>query len=119
MRLSPSFRDIVLITNADLVGTDIDTITASLVRSLPSSGQISANGVFCKQETSLQLFGVPPKLIISLIFLYLLLGWSAFVALFTIMAFAPLSVKVSKSYGKVQEEIMKVCCSSYSSAAGD
>lgn len=77
------------------------------------------------QESGLQLLAVPPKLIVSLLFLYSLLGWPAFVALGTIVAFAPLSYYVSKSYGQselsqswawdntvvaggVQEEIMKV-----------
>ncbi|KAL8286584.1 hypothetical protein RQP46_004601 [Phenoliferia psychrophenolica] len=72
----------------NLVGTDIDVITSSL-------------------ERSLQLLAIPPKLIISLVGLYILLGWSAFVALGTILAFAPLSVTVSKRYGGVQEEIMQ------------
>ncbi|KAK4046142.1 hypothetical protein OIV83_006313 [Microbotryomycetes sp. JL201] len=72
----------------NLVGTDIDVITSSLT-------------------TALQLFGVLPKLVVSLIFLYFLLGWSAFVALGAIIAFAPVSTMVSKKYGNVQEEIMK------------
>ncbi|KAM0789886.1 hypothetical protein ACM66B_006730 [Microbotryomycetes sp. NB124-2] len=72
----------------NLVGTDIDVITSSLT-------------------TALQLFGVLPKLVVSLIFLYFLLGWSAFVALAVIIAFAPVSTMVSKKYGNVQEEIMK------------
>ncbi|KAM0754516.1 P-loop containing nucleoside triphosphate hydrolase protein [Meredithblackwellia eburnea MCA 4105] len=72
----------------DLVGTDIDVITSSL-------------------ESSLPLLGIIPKLVVSLIGLYLLLGWSAFIALATILAFAPFSVRVSKRYGGVQEEIMK------------
>ncbi|KAK4054059.1 hypothetical protein OIO90_003704 [Microbotryomycetes sp. JL221] len=72
----------------NLVGTDIDVITSSLT-------------------TALQLFGVLPKLVVSLVFLYVLLGWSAFVALGAIVAFAPVSTMVSKKYGGVQEEIMK------------
>lgn len=72
---------------ADLVGTDIDVITSSLT-------------------VALQLFGVGPKLVVSLVFLYLLLGWSAFVALAAIVAFAPISTIVSRKYGAVQEQIM-------------
>ncbi|SCZ98055.1 BZ3500_MvSof-1268-A1-R1_Chr3-3g06545 [Microbotryum saponariae] len=72
----------------NLVGTDIDVITSSLT-------------------TSLQLFGVLPKLFVSLLFLYFLLGWSAFIALASIAAFAPMSTIVSRKYGAIQEEIMK------------
>ncbi|SCV74803.1 BQ2448_7832 [Microbotryum intermedium] len=72
----------------NLVGTDIDVITSSLT-------------------TSLQLFGVFPKLVVSLLFLYFLLGWSTFVALASIIAFAPMSTIVSRKYGAVQEETMK------------
>lgn len=60
------------------------------------------------QTTFLPLFGVLPKLVVSLVFLYVLLGWAAFVALGAIIAFAPVSRAVSKKYGGVQEEIMKV-----------
>lgn len=73
---------------ADLVGTDIDTITSSL-------------------PTALQLYAVLPKLVVSIVFLYVLLGWSAFVALGAIVLFAPVSNLVSRRYGAVQEEIMK------------
>ncbi|GAA5941205.1 uncharacterized protein JCM15063_006399 [Sporobolomyces koalae] len=72
----------------NLVGTDVDVITSSLT-------------------PALELFGIVPKLLVSLIFLYFLLGWSAFVALGVIIAFAPVSSIVSKKYGGVQEEIMK------------
>ncbi|GAA5982504.1 hypothetical protein JCM10908_006676 [Rhodotorula pacifica] len=72
----------------NLVGTDIDTITSSL-------------------PTALQLYAVLPKLIVSIAFLYVLLGWSAFVALGAILLFAPVSNLVSRRYGAVQEEIMK------------
>ncbi|BGP27903.1 hypothetical protein JCM10295v2_006890 [Rhodotorula toruloides] len=72
----------------NLVGTDIDTITSSL-------------------PSALQLFGVLPKLVVSLVFLYFLLGWSAFVALSSIVLFAPISNVVSRRYGAVQEDIMK------------
>ncbi|GAA5982978.1 hypothetical protein JCM11641_006904 [Rhodosporidiobolus odoratus] len=72
----------------NLVGTDIDTITSSL-------------------PTFLQLLSIPPKLIISLLALYLLLGWSAFVALGAILLFAPVSKSVAGRYGGVQGEIMK------------
>lgn len=72
----------------NLVGTDIDTITSSL-------------------PTGLQLYAVLPKLVVSIIFLYVLLGWSAFVALGAIVLFAPVSNLVSRRYGAVQEEIMK------------
>lgn len=69
----------------DLVGTDIDVISSSL-------------------NISLQLFSVPFKLIVSLVALYILLGWSAFVALGSIIAFAPVSRIVSKRYGKVRRQ---------------
>ncbi|GAA5884595.1 hypothetical protein JCM3774_004798 [Rhodotorula dairenensis] len=72
----------------NLVGTDIDTITSSL-------------------PTALQLYAVLPKLVVSIAFLYVLLGWSAFVALGAIVLFAPGSNLVSRRYGAVQEEIMK------------
>ncbi|GAA6039810.1 hypothetical protein JCM8097_004230 [Rhodosporidiobolus ruineniae] len=72
----------------NLVGTDVDTITSSL-------------------PSTLQLYGVLPKLIISLIGLYLLLGWSAFVALGAILGFTPVSRLVAGRYGAVQGEIMK------------
>ncbi|GAA5992543.1 hypothetical protein JCM5350_008275 [Sporobolomyces pararoseus] len=72
----------------NLVGTDVDVITSSLT-------------------PALELFGIVPKLMVSLIFLYFLLGWSAFVALGVIVGFAPVSSIVSKKYGGVQEEIMK------------
>ncbi|GAA6020697.1 hypothetical protein JCM11491_000519 [Sporobolomyces phaffii] len=72
----------------NLVGTDVDVITSSLT-------------------PALELFGIVPKLFVSLIFLYFLLGWSAFVALGVIVGFAPVSSVVSKKYGGVQEEIMK------------
>ncbi|GAA5962699.1 hypothetical protein JCM3765_006170 [Sporobolomyces pararoseus] len=72
----------------NLVGTDVDVITSSLT-------------------PALELFGIVPKLLVSLIFLYFLLGWSAFVALGVIVGFAPVSSIVSKMYGGVQEEIMK------------
>ncbi|GAA6017471.1 hypothetical protein JCM10207_008238 [Rhodosporidiobolus poonsookiae] len=72
----------------NLVGTDVDTITSSL-------------------PPALQLFGVLPKLVVSLIFLYFLLGWSSFVALGVIVAFAPISKTVASKYGGVQGEIMK------------
>lgn len=72
----------------DLVGTDIDTITSSL-------------------PTALQLYAVLPKLVVSIAFLYVLLGWSAFVALGAIILFAPVSNLVSRKYGAVQEEIMR------------
>ncbi|GAA5830407.1 hypothetical protein JCM3766R1_002706 [Sporobolomyces carnicolor] len=72
----------------NLVGTDVDVITSSLT-------------------PALELFGIVPKLLVSLIFLYFLLGWSAFVALGVIVGFAPVSSVVSKKYGGVQEEIMK------------
>ncbi|GAA94481.1 uncharacterized protein L969DRAFT_83963 [Mixia osmundae IAM 14324] len=72
----------------NLVGTDIDVITASL-------------------ETSLQLLAVPFKIVVSLVYLYFLLGWSAFVALAAIIAFVPLSTWVSSRYGAVQGSIMK------------
>ena len=67
----------------NLVSTDIDTITSSL-------------------ETSLQLLAIPFKLIVALIYLYVLLGWSAFVALAVIVLFTPLSGWVSSRYGAVQ-----------------
>ncbi|KAI5477473.1 ABC transporter [Pseudohyphozyma bogoriensis] len=51
----------------NLVGTDIDVLTSSL-------------GSF------IQLLGVPPKLVVSLLGLYLLLGWSSFVALGVVLA---------------------------------
>lgn len=73
---------------ADLVGTDIDTITSSL-------------------PSTLQLFGVAPKLIVSLAFLYVLLGWSAFVALGSVVLFAPVSRSVAGKYGAVQGDILK------------
>ncbi|GAA5888678.1 hypothetical protein JCM16303_000890 [Sporobolomyces ruberrimus] len=72
----------------NLVGTDVDVITSSLT-------------------PALELFGIVPKLFVSLVFLYFLLGWSAFVALGVIIGFAPVSSVVSKKYGGVQEEIMK------------
>ncbi|GAA5966329.1 hypothetical protein JCM21900_003097 [Sporobolomyces salmonicolor] len=72
----------------NLVGTDVDVITSTLT-------------------PALELFGIFPKLIVSLIFLWFLLGWSAFVALGAVVAFAPVSSVVSKKYGAVQEEIMK------------
>ncbi|BGP20499.1 hypothetical protein JCM10213_007656 [Rhodosporidiobolus nylandii] len=72
----------------NLVGTDVDTITSAL-------------------PSALQLFGVLPKLVISLIALYFLLGWSAFVALGAILLFAPVSRLVAGRYGAVQGEIMK------------
>ncbi|GAA5896044.1 hypothetical protein JCM5296_006227 [Sporobolomyces johnsonii] len=72
----------------NLVGTDVDVITSSLT-------------------PALELFGIFPKLIVSLVFLWFLLGWSAFVALGAVVAFAPVSSVVSKKYGAVQEEIMK------------
>ncbi|GAA5868025.1 hypothetical protein JCM8547_000783 [Rhodosporidiobolus lusitaniae] len=72
----------------NIVGTDIDTITSSL-------------------PSSLQLYGVLPKLVISLVGLYILLGWSAFVALGAILAFTPISRLVAGKYGSVQSEIMK------------
>ncbi|GAA6051563.1 hypothetical protein JCM3770_003474 [Rhodotorula araucariae] len=72
----------------DLVGTDIDTITSSL-------------------PSTLQLFGVVPKLVVSLGFLYVLLGWSAFVALGAVVLFAPISRTVAGKYGAVQGEILK------------
>ncbi|BGO95913.1 hypothetical protein JCM10020v2_007650 [Rhodotorula toruloides] len=72
----------------NLVGTDIDGITSSLA-------------------SALQLLGVLPKLVVSLVFLYFLLGWSAFVALGSIVLFAPISNVVSRRYGAVQEEIMQ------------
>ncbi|BGP58401.1 hypothetical protein JCM8202_001904 [Rhodotorula sphaerocarpa] len=72
----------------NLVGTDIDTITSSL-------------------PTALQLYAVLPKLVVSIAFLYVLLGWSAFVALGAIILFAPVSNLVSRKYGAVQEEIMR------------
>ncbi|GAA6057830.1 hypothetical protein NBRC10513_001157 [Rhodotorula toruloides] len=72
----------------NLVGTDIDGITSSL-------------------PSALQLLGVLPKLVVSLVFLYFLLGWSAFVALGSIVLFAPISNVVSRRYGAVQEEIMQ------------
>ncbi|GAA5833694.1 hypothetical protein JCM11251_003207 [Rhodosporidiobolus azoricus] len=72
----------------NLVGTDVDTITSSL-------------------PSVLQLYGVVPKLVISLIGLYLILGWSAFVALGAIILFTPVSRIVAGKYGAVQGEIMK------------
>ncbi|GAA5895640.1 hypothetical protein JCM8208_005288 [Rhodotorula glutinis] len=72
----------------NLVGTDIDTITSSL-------------------PSTLQLFGVAPKLIVSLAFLYVLLGWSAFVALGSVVLFAPVSRSVAGKYGAVQGDILK------------
>lgn len=72
----------------NLVGTDIDVITSSL-------------------ESFVQLYGVPPKLVIALVGLWLLLGWPAFVALGIIIAFMPLSFVVSSRYGGAQEQIMK------------
>ncbi|GAA5902469.1 hypothetical protein JCM6882_002761 [Rhodosporidiobolus microsporus] len=72
----------------NLVGTDVDTITSSL-------------------PSVLQLYGVVPKLVISLIGLYLILGWSAFVALGAIILFTPISRSVAGKYGAVQGEIMK------------
>jgi ABC-type multidrug transport system fused ATPase/permease subunit len=72
----------------NLAGTDIDTITSSL-------------------PSALQLFGVLPKLVVSLVFLYFLLGWSAFIALASIVLLAPISVIVSCCYSAVQEQIMK------------
>ncbi|BGP51975.1 hypothetical protein JCM10450v2_007935 [Rhodotorula kratochvilovae] len=72
----------------NLVGTDIDTITSSL-------------------PSTLQLFGVVPKLVVSLAFLYVLLGWSAFVALGAVVLFAPISRTVAGKYGAVQGEILK------------
>ena len=59
---------LTLLFETDLVGTDIDTITSSL-------------------PTGLQLYAVLPKLVVSIIFLYVLLGWSAFVALGAVSAF--------------------------------
>ena len=61
-------RSLTLLSETDLVGTDIDTITSSL-------------------PTGLQLYAVLPKLVVSIIFLYVLLGWSAFVALGAVSAF--------------------------------
>ncbi|KAK4701289.1 hypothetical protein P7C70_g4945, partial [Phenoliferia sp. Uapishka_3] len=72
-----------------------------------ASGEKDQETTGSDTERSLELLGVPPKLIISLIGLHLLLGWSAYVALGTIIAFAPLSILVSSKYGGVQEEIMK------------
>lgn len=60
-----------------------------------------------RQASALQLLGVLPKLVVSLVFLYFLLGWSAFVALGSIVLFAPISNVVSRRYGAVQEEIMQ------------
>ncbi|GJN94069.1 hypothetical protein Rhopal_007133-T1 [Rhodotorula paludigena] len=72
----------------NLVGTDIDTITGSL-------------------PSTLQLFGCIPKLVVSIVFLYFLLGWSTFVALGAIVAFAPVSRVVAGKYGIVQGDILK------------
>lgn len=72
----------------NLVGTDIDTITLSL-------------------QSFLQLLAVPFKLIVSLIYLYVLLSWAAFVALATIVFFVPFSAAVSSRYGTVQGRIMR------------
>ena len=73
----------------NLVSTDIDTITSSL-------------------ETSLQLLAIPFKLIVALIYLYVLLGWSAFVALAVIVLFTPLSGWVSSRYGAVQGKVHRI-----------
>lgn len=76
---------------ADLIGTDIDTITNSL-------------------NTSLYLWAVPPKLVVTLVFLYYLLGWSAFVALGAVIVITPVSTLASRRYGSIQGDIMKVGC---------
>ena len=72
----------------NLVSTDIDTITSSL-------------------ETSLQLLAIPFKLVVALIYLYILLGLSAFVALAVIVLFTPLSGWVSSRYGAVQGRVRR------------
>ena len=51
---------------------------------------------------ALQLVVVPVKLTVSLIFLFYLLRWPAFVAAGVIVLFMPVSAFVSTKYGAVQ-----------------